>query len=121
MLSADPPPQLKRPPLGLMVRELLNDLSALLASHGASSRYLDDALRSSDSEPWAFLTSNELWGGMGSIADQTLIEDPIGRGQFEALMIRLGREQLRLGRVNARTEFWVTAFEEWQGSRRHEA
>ena len=103
-----------------MVRDLLNDLSALLNRHGASSRYLDDALQGPDSEPWDFLTSNELWGGMGSIADQTLIEDPIGRGQFEALMVRLGREQLRLGKVNARTEFWVTAFEQWQDSRKHE-
>jgi hypothetical protein len=107
--------------LGVMVRDLLNDLSALLTRNGASSLYLDDALRNGGSEPWEFLTSNELWGGMGSIADQSLIEDPMARGEFEALMIRLGGEQLRLGKVNARTEWWVAAFEEWQAPRRHDA
>lgn len=28
-------------------------------------------------------------------------------------LIRLDREQMRLGRVNGRTEMWVTAFEKW--------
>ena len=63
---------------------------------------------------WDYLVSNELWGGAGSVADQAVLEFPDARAQLERLMIRLGREQMSLGRVNVRTEMWVTAFEKWQ-------
>ena len=32
-------------------------------------------------------------------------------------MIRLGREQMSLGRVNVRTKMWVSAFEKWQAKK----
>lgn len=55
----------------------------------------------------AFLRSNELWGGSGSIADQA------GTAVQEAL-IGLGQLQMRKGITNARTEMWVEAFREWR-------
>jgi hypothetical protein len=63
---------------------------------------------------WDYLVSNELWGGAGSVADQAVLAIPDARRQLEALLIRLGREQMSLGRVNVRTEMWVSAFEKWQ-------
>ena len=97
-----------------MTRHLLEEVSALLASHGAPFGPLTIALEGGDAELWEFLTSNALWGGAGSLADQGLNEIPTGRAKLEALLIRLGREQMRVGRTNVRTEMWVSAFEQWR-------
>lgn len=63
---------------------------------------------------WEYLVSNDLWGGAGSVADQALLNFPEATAQLERLLIRLGRVQMSLGRVNVRTEMWVTVFEKWQ-------
>ena len=97
-----------------MIRDLLQEISNLLAGHGSPFGPLTIALESEDAEPWDFLTSNALWGGAGSLADQGLYEIPTGRAALEALLIRLGREQIKLGRTNVRTEMWVSAFEQWR-------
>jgi hypothetical protein len=66
----------------------------------------------------AYLRSNELWGGAGSVADQA----GIGGGRTEArrrierALIALGTEQIRAGLVNVRTANWVAAFTKWQES-----
>jgi len=52
----------------------------------------------------AFLSSNELWGGAGSIADQACLalgRTPLRR-ELEGVLIRLGRWQLGAGQVNPR-------------------
>ena len=64
---------------------------------------------------WDYLVSNELWGGAGSIADQALSGLPDARASLERLMIRLGREQMGLERVNERTEMWVSVFAKRHG------
>jgi hypothetical protein len=97
-----------------MVRDTLQEISSLLERHNASSNTLAIALLGNDNKMWDYLVSNELWGGAGSVADQGVLEFPNERRQLETLLIRLGREQMNLGRVNVRTEMWVLAFEEWQ-------
>ena len=96
-----------------MVRDTLQEISELLEKHNASSNTLAIALLGDDKKMWRYLVSNELWGGAGSVADQALLEIPDARMQLDRLMIRLGREQMSLGRVNVRTDMWVTTFEKW--------
>src|SRR5271165_1888724 len=91
-------------------RALLADLAELLQLAESLDKHpmywmaisARDAARGSDDDLQTFLVSNELWGGAGSIADQ-------GRGRrIERKLIELGRLQMQLGMVNARTVMWVT-------------
>jgi hypothetical protein len=63
----------------------------------------------------AFLTSNELWGGSGSVADQAgqRPDRADDRRRIEAALVRLGIEQIRAGIVNVRAEMWAATFESW--------
>jgi hypothetical protein len=97
-----------------MITENLTEISTLLEKHNSSSNTLAIALLGDETKLWDYLVSNELWGGAGSVADQALLDFPESRQKLDSLMILLGREQMRLGRVNVRTEMWVTAFEEWK-------
>jgi hypothetical protein len=97
-----------------MVRDILQEISELLEKHNGSSNALAIALLGDENELWDVLLSNDLWGGAGSVADQALIGLPEERRLLEGLMIRLGREQMRLGKVNVRTQMWVSAFEKWR-------
>jgi hypothetical protein len=96
-----------------MMQNILHEISELLERYNPSSNALAIALPGDDQKMWDYLLSNQLWGGAGSVADQALLEIPEARRQLEALLVRLGREQMRLGRVNVRTEMWVSAFESW--------
>ncbi len=97
------------------LRDYVRRLSALLDKHGEPNYAKAAALSSMESELEAFLTSNELWGGAGSIADQAGGADRTdARREIEALLIELGTEQIRLGKVNPRTAMWVQAFTEWR-------
>jgi hypothetical protein len=96
-----------------MVREILQEISELLEKHNGSSNALAIALLGDENKLWDFLISNDLWGGAGSVADQALLELPEESRLLDGLMVRLGREQMRLGKVNIRTEMWVSAFEKW--------
>lgn len=91
------------------MRDTLHEISALLERHDASSNALAIALLGDEEKTWDDLVSSDLWGGAGSVADQALLSFPEARRQLETLLIRLGREQMRLGRVNVRTEMWVSA------------
>ncbi len=78
------------------IRVLLERLRDQL-SVGGEHRFagdVDAALASCDDAVAAFVMSNELWGGAGSIADQA-------------------REQIAMGYANPRTEMWTSAFNEW--------
>ena len=99
-----------------MVRETLQQILDLLHKHDEASlaHKLTAALSADDKGLWDFLESNTVWGGAGSIADQALSDRPKALAELECLMIRLGHEQMRLGRTNERTEMWVHAFEKWQ-------
>jgi hypothetical protein len=102
-----------------MMNELipkLKQLKDLLAEGGEAyySTYIDKVLGSDEEDIWLFLCSNELWGGAGSIADQAVLENEALRKQIELLLIELGELQLKSGRVNVRTEMWVSAFRQWK-------
>jgi hypothetical protein len=83
-----------------------------------------DKCSASDQEFEAFLISNELFGGSGSLADSAFAfrGDPYERelvrkkhrAEFEGLMIQLGRRQLAQGKANVRNSRWVDAFEKWK-------
>lgn len=95
------------------IRGDLQQMADLFELHNYRLGVLTKVLASEDdSELWDFLTSNSLWGGAGSIADQALIEMLGPRRELEEILIRLGKAQERLGRVNVRTEMWVSAFED---------
>ena len=47
-----------------------------------------------------FLTSNEIRGGAGSIADQSMVSDATQRRILEGLLLNLGKLQLASGKTN---------------------
>jgi hypothetical protein len=99
------------------MRERLKSLARVLHENGASTHavMVENAVAGPDAGVDAFLASNELWGGSGSIADCAGGADrSAGRRKIERLLIELGKEQIRSGKVNPRTEMWVTAFSNWE-------
>ena len=94
---------------------LLKQLRELLIATGGHAYIaeLDSALTGDDAAVVAFLTSNTLWGGAGSIADQAGGITREAQRPVEQLLAALGREQLRIGHTNTRTEKWTSAFEHW--------
>jgi hypothetical protein len=99
------------------MREYLESLARLLRQNGDSARAIlvEDANSGPVAELDTFLASNELWGGTGSIADcGGGGERSAGRREIECLLVKLGNEQMRSGKVNPRTRMWVTAFEKWE-------
>jgi hypothetical protein len=98
------------------VRQELETLESVLAQHGESraAETIRHALAGNESSLHAFLVSNELWGGSGSIADQAGSDQSRDtRRPIEAALLALGLEQIRRGLVNARTRMWVDAFQQW--------
>jgi hypothetical protein len=95
---------------------LLRRLRQMLADGREFSHLsdVDSALEGDDSALTAFLTSNALWGGSGSIADQALGGSRETRRPLEQLLAELGREQIRLGLTNSRTATWTSVFDQWQ-------
>jgi hypothetical protein len=99
------------------LKSILLELARLLEDGGQdrSAGTIRQALRSGIGQKLEeFLVSNELWGGAGSIADESLVSDDARRRDFEHLMLKLGRLQLARGKTNPRTETWVRAFEQWR-------
>ena len=90
----------------------LGELSQIL-SEGDESYYtsnIQKALDGGEEDAWEFLCSNELWGGAGSVADQALLGNSSLRKSLENLLVQIGELQQKVGRVNVRTEMWVSAF-----------
>jgi hypothetical protein len=99
-------------------RIIVSDIFTLLEtdSDRSTATLVRDALSASDTEFDAFLVSNELWGGSGSIADQSCLSDDARRGMLEGLLVELGNLQIGAGKTNVRTAGWVAAFESWRRS-----
>jgi len=92
--------------------EKLEELQSLL-TQGGDTYYVDqiqEAISNGEESIWQYLCSNELWGGAGSIADQAVLENKSVRKKLEQILIEIGRFQQSVGRVNVRTEMWVSAF-----------
>ena len=92
----------------------LNALKAALVAAG-EDRYASmiQMALSNEGERESILTSNELWDGAGSVADQAGLQsrDIEARARIEKALMHLGQRQLEKGVINQRTEFWVSAFE----------
>lgn len=103
----------------LRMKEHLELLSKTLRECGQPllAARIEEIISGADDGLDVFLRSNELWGGAGSVADQAGIETgpraECGR-KIEFALVQLGKEQLRAGIVNPRTEMWVSAFEKWE-------
>jgi hypothetical protein len=102
------------------MREKLRRLADLLRTQGDDVRadWVEEALSGSDEAIDACLVSDNLWGGPGSIADEGGLRDSRGhddgRKQIQGLLIEIGNEQIRMGKVNIRTKSWVEAFTKWR-------
>lgn len=65
---------------------------------------LETALTGTNEALAGYITSNDIWGGAGSICDQAILERPAeSRRRCEALLIELGELQIAMGLVNPRT------------------
>lgn len=104
-------------PPRVRMREHLEYLIEVLKECGeqALAARINTVLANNENELDAFLTSNELWGGAGSIADQAGMPEvrTDRRRRIEGALIQLGKEQIRLGKINTRTSLWVETFEYW--------
>jgi hypothetical protein len=98
----------------LDVRQILCQLAVALEETREPFAFLvQRALTRSDEKLQQFLISNELWGGSGSIADSAFDTSESKAIRFYELMIKLAKHQIEVGKVNVRTEGWVSAFEHW--------
>jgi len=108
-----------------MVEQLqkIRDICAKYADH-SSVRLLDRllALHELDASAfWDLLTSNEVWGGAGSLADQCLVAPSVSTGtQFEhdrrmvwEALAGIADEMKAGGLLNERTLFWASTFSSW--------
>jgi hypothetical protein len=97
------------------IRVVLLEIADLLerGQEDRAAASVREALSDSEEKLADFLGSNELWGGAGSMADQSLTSDATRRKALESLLIKLGKLQMATDRANPRTEMWVQAFEQW--------
>lgn len=98
------------------IRDALYSLHKLLLSENDiySAQKTEEALTGSEDDLKAYIISNDLWGGAGSIADQALLKEQQSRQKFETIMAELGQLQIRQGIINERTEMWTKAFNKWK-------
>jgi hypothetical protein len=103
----------------------LRDLHTLFLKHGdtASARIVSELLElhATDGDRfWDFLTSNSVWGGAGSLADQFLLESILPESDLASdrrlawrALIEIAQEMESSKRVNERTSMWASAFQQW--------
>ena len=95
------------------LRRQLRRLHALVASCESAvlAAPIREAFEGPEEALRAYLVSNELWGGSGSVADQSGTSAPAAtRRGIEKRLIELGDMQAAAGIVNPRTVGWVQAF-----------
>jgi hypothetical protein len=102
-------------------RPLLAELAKILGDCGESrnAELVRTALSGSDTDLESFLTSNAVWGGAGSLADQAGLRSGSRSDQrraIEGILAKIGEMQIEKGNVNARTVMWVKAFRSWERS-----
>ncbi len=99
------------------IRELFDEMVRLIEKHGEPSLAQAAAFSAAEGKLDDFVRSNELWGGSGSIADQAGISSSSEGGRaIRSALIALGKEQVRVGKINPRTAGWVDTFVKWNES-----
>jgi hypothetical protein len=96
-----------------MLRGLLEERASALMDAGEASQAaaVASVAKSGQAAINAFLVSNELWGGAGSIADSAGVDGPArARRRIERILVRLGAEQIERGLVNPRVVMWTGSF-----------
>ena len=104
----------------------LREIQELCLKHGdhSAGATVGQLLREYEEDQqrfWDSLTSDAVWGGAGSIADQCLSSSKTFADQelqqdrrlvWRALA-EVAREMKAAGRMNERTESWASAFRSW--------
>jgi len=106
--------------------EKLREIQELCVKHQdySSGATVERLLREYDDDQhrfWDSLTSDAVWGGAGSIADQCLSTSKTfsaeelqqDRRVVWRALAEIAREMKAAGRVNERTESWASAFRSW--------
>lgn len=93
------------------IKEILEKISEILkeGDENYHAELICNALNGQKDKLWEFLVSNELWGGAGSIADQSLLDKKELRKKLNKFLVELGNVQINVNKVNDRTKMWVTA------------
>ena len=96
-------------------RRKLEEIRQLLDSGGEEAYVadIDKAVGGDDKSLDAFLVSNVLWGGSGSIPDNCLLDNPPLRKRLMQALIELGNAQIADNQVNPRTHMWASTFQKW--------
>jgi hypothetical protein len=97
------------------IRDKLSALHKLLQFENEvyKANQIENALAGSDDDLKEYITSNELWGGSGSIADLAPTNPSVMR-KLETVLAELGEIQIKKGLINTRMEMWTKAFKEWK-------
>ena len=99
-----------------MIRQLLKNLENLLHTSDelVYAKRVHEARTSEDDDIlFDFLISNDLWGGMGSIADQAGMDYNEQKKEFAQTLVKIGEYQISLGKTNIRTASWVDVYKNW--------
>ena len=69
---------------------------------------------------WDLLTSDEVWGGAGSLADKAMLSSPRSDAERRrdrhlvwSELVGIADEMEAAGRLNERTLMWASAFRGW--------
>ena len=98
--------------------EIATELAKLTANQLGHSKFiqqLGDACNQDVAEAASLYQSLDMWGGMGSFADEAGVElDAEGKTQVNQLLIELYEEFERQGIHFDRASSWVDAFRMWR-------
>jgi len=110
------------------IKTALHRIRELLENHpGDSAAWVGSVIELGGSDEAGFyrlLNSKRLWGGVGSIANEALADNPgmdewVWRSEireFRELMIELGRQLQARGNAYPDISSWLLAFSNWNQS-----
>jgi hypothetical protein len=107
---------------------LLHRIHEILLNHtGDAAPWIKSAIdagRRNEDDLLRLLSSVRMWGGAGSVANEALADNPgmdellwqTETREFRQLMIELGNELQRRGRLHPDMQSWLLAFSNWNQS-----
>lgn len=99
-------------------------LERIGSPHAAELDILINMYRSGDEGFWRRVNANAIWAGAGSLAAETLAENPgfdeqiwvMEVREFRELLVVIGSSLLSRGTANPGVQSWILAFEQWNAS-----